>query len=255
MHDISTKWDVGLRQQEQDAALPLQLARARHLDQLRRTGTSAQCELVTGGFRSMIPFLRQRSLGAQELLAVSAQAHSPDAFGIGHEYNAYVVSRGLRMLSLYHVFGIDPGVRDTIIGAEGLPYHFAYGTVQMKVFDRRCVVVEGPEVNGDRSLMLMYDREAVAAALRYVATVRRTAIRAATLREDPEQITHRQRDVAELLASGLRDDEVAVRLGVSLRTVRAEIAALMTALGAPTRFAAGVRYAYGEPTTTSGSDR
>lgn len=53
----------------------------------------------------------------------------------------------------------------------------------------------------------------------------------------------RQREIANLLAGGHTDESVARRLGVSVRTVRAEVAAIRDALGSVSRFQAGVRYA------------
>jgi DNA-binding NarL/FixJ family response regulator len=46
-----------------------------------------------------------------------------------------------------------------------------------------------------------------------------------------------------LMAAGLKDEVVARRLGLSLRTVRRRIANLMDELGADTRFQAGLEAA------------
>jgi DNA-binding CsgD family transcriptional regulator len=53
----------------------------------------------------------------------------------------------------------------------------------------------------------------------------------------------RQDVVLRLLAIGLTDDAVARRLGISVRTVRNDVASSMTALAARSRFQAGVRAA------------
>ncbi|WP_161791312.1 helix-turn-helix transcriptional regulator [Streptacidiphilus jiangxiensis] len=52
-----------------------------------------------------------------------------------------------------------------------------------------------------------------------------------------------KRSLLELLAQGLKDEVVARRLGMSVRTCRRHIAALMQELGADSRFEAGVRAA------------
>ncbi len=49
-----------------------------------------------------------------------------------------------------------------------------------------------------------------------------------------------RRFVLQLLASGLQDEQIARRLGVSLRTIRRRVADLLTETGADTRFQAGV---------------
>lgn len=53
-------------------------------------------------------------------------------------------------------------------------------------------------------------------------------------------ITPRQRVVVELIAQGLRNREIAQRLGISLHTVRRHVEALLKRLGVRTRAAAAV---------------
>jgi DNA-binding CsgD family transcriptional regulator len=52
-----------------------------------------------------------------------------------------------------------------------------------------------------------------------------------------------RRFLLEQLAAGQVDEQIAVRLGIGLRTVRRRVADLMTELGADTRFQAGVEAA------------
>jgi len=56
----------------------------------------------------------------------------------------------------------------------------------------------------------------------------------------PLDLTPRQRVVVELIAQGLRNREIAERLGISLHTVRRHVEALLKRLGVPTRAAAAV---------------
>lgn len=56
----------------------------------------------------------------------------------------------------------------------------------------------------------------------------------------PLDITPRQRVVVELIAKGLRNREIAERLGISLHTVRRHVEALLKRLQVPTRAAAAV---------------
>lgn len=53
-------------------------------------------------------------------------------------------------------------------------------------------------------------------------------------------LTPRQRDVVEMIAQGLRNREIAERLGISLHTVRRHVEALLRRLNVPTRAAAAV---------------
>ncbi|MEU9130595.1 helix-turn-helix transcriptional regulator, partial [Kitasatospora sp. NPDC048540] len=49
--------------------------------------------------------------------------------------------------------------------------------------------------------------------------------------------------IMELLAAGLKDESIARRLGMSLRTTRRHIADIMEELDAASRFQAGYRFA------------
>lgn len=53
-----------------------------------------------------------------------------------------------------------------------------------------------------------------------------------------------QRSIAQLMSQGLTDEAVARRLGMSVRTCRRHIAALMRSLGSVSRFQAGVQLAH-----------
>jgi ATP/maltotriose-dependent transcriptional regulator MalT len=52
---------------------------------------------------------------------------------------------------------------------------------------------------------------------------------------DPNGITDRQRQVIELIAQGLSNDEVGLQLGISPRTAKAHSDALRQKLGVPRR--------------------
>jgi DNA-binding NarL/FixJ family response regulator len=54
-----------------------------------------------------------------------------------------------------------------------------------------------------------------------------------------DELTSRQVTIGRLMATGAKDAAIARQLGLSLRTVRAEISALIAGLGARSRFQAG----------------
>lgn len=58
--------------------------------------------------------------------------------------------------------------------------------------------------------------------------------------EEAEPLVDLRRFLLEQLAEGAHDEQIARKLGISLRTVRRRVAALMTELGADSRFQAGV---------------
>jgi DNA-binding NarL/FixJ family response regulator len=71
------------------------------------------------------------------------------------------------------------------------------------------------------------------------------------VRESPEEVapgrsTAEDRRIIALLLSGLTDEAIARQLGVSYRTARRRIAALIERLGVHTRFQAGVQAALRE---------
>lgn len=68
----------------------------------------------------------------------------------------------------------------------------------------------------------------------------RVAVRVAEKKSALLDLTPRQRDVVEMIAQGLRNREIAERLGISLHTVRRHVEALLRRLNVPTRAAAAV---------------
>ncbi len=53
-------------------------------------------------------------------------------------------------------------------------------------------------------------------------------------------LTHRQREVSELLRNGLQNREIARRLGISVHTVRRHVESVLSRLDVPTRTSAAV---------------
>jgi DNA-binding CsgD family transcriptional regulator len=234
-----------VRQQVWDASLRLQVVRARFCDEWlagRRQGVEVR---VFGrdslGLRD---WLHDLCWDCVELTAVtSTQCQSVESFAPSHKLNQVLVERGVRMTSFFDITGGTDAMTEFLIAAEEMPYHLAYGPIQLKVFDGERVVVEGPIVDGQRSLMMIGGLEAVNAAGQYLRAVRETAVRASELAEPEADLTSRQQVIAELLCEGCTDDQIAERIGLSVRSVRYEVARLLEALQVRTRFAAGVRYA------------
>jgi DNA-binding CsgD family transcriptional regulator len=56
-------------------------------------------------------------------------------------------------------------------------------------------------------------------------------------------LSHREHELLALLSAGCTDESAAARLGISVRTVRRMMAAIMTRLGARSRFQAGLKAA------------
>lgn len=109
------------------------------------------------------------------------------------------------------------------------------------VIDRRVVIMAGDLAHGERSFSVVWAAEVVAA----VRSLFDVAWRAATDLADYDRELAELRVLAPriltLLGSGCKDETAARTLALSVRTYRRRVAELMTALGATSRFQAGVR--------------
>lgn len=155
--------------------------------------------------------------------------------------NRACLASGLDMRSVWDEGGLDPIVRRLLECEDDPSYHFSTAPVEMKIIDRKAVMLHGPLLDGQPSVMLVRRSEVMAAAVRYWHAVWALAHRAVDDALDPVAMTKRQRQIVELLARDECDDSIAALLGVSVRTVRSDIAALMQELGVRSRFAAGMR--------------
>ncbi len=152
-----------------------------------------------------------------------------------------LVAGGLRMTSIYDADGSSPEAR-TLLACESLgTYLLSVAPVQLKIIDRTHVLLQGPLLDDHATVMAVRSRTCVDAAWRYWEAVRQIAF---PVRESVAlvgDLTDRQRQVAALMSTGIGDDAIAVALGVSVRTVRSDVAGMLEALGVQSRFAAGVR--------------
>jgi DNA-binding CsgD family transcriptional regulator len=230
------------RQRILDAAMPLLVIRARlcadragdrHGVEVERFGSAAHAQERVAEL-CRVP---------DELIAVTQLA------GLDHttypeimRRNESAVQRGQRMTSLFDITGAPLATAERLLNARHMPYYFGFGPVRLKVFDRRTVLVDGPPTIETPSIMLISRPDAVAAALGYVKVVRSYSVAVGDLVRDPVDLNRREHAIARLLAEGASDSAIARTLSISVRTVRADVAALSEALGASTRFAAGVKY-------------
>lgn len=230
------------RQRILDAAMPLLVIRARlcadrsgdrHGVEVERFGNPAQAQERVAEL-CRVP---------DDLVAVTQLA------GLDHttyaemaQRNERAVRNGQRMTSLFDITGGSLSTAESLLNARHMPYYFGFGPVRLKVFDGRTVLVDGPPTIETPSIMLISRPDAVAAALGYVKVVKSYSVAVGDLAQNPVDLTRRQHATARLLASGNSDKEIARILAVSVRTVRADVAALSEALGVGTRFAAGVKY-------------
>ncbi|MFD7307278.1 hypothetical protein [Promicromonospora sp. NPDC059942] len=155
--------------------------------------------------------------------------------------NAHFVEHGLRMVSVWNHSGVDPEARLMLSGEDPALYYFGFAPVQMKIIDGTSVLLDGPSLRGDRTVIEVRDDACLRAARSYwdavVATMYPCDAETAALVD----LSVRQRRIVTLMITSSSDDQIARKLGVSVRTVRADIAAVLDLLDAPTRFVAGLR--------------
>lgn len=242
---VSLNLDGANRQRVRDAALPVEMLRANILPGVAdgRMPDAVVAQFPVGS-AEMIAWVVDRCRKVDELLSVSHAHGKIERYRPSFAANRELVERGVRMLSLFDVAALSDSVAELIIDSPGMPYYFAYGPIPIKVFDRKSVMLEGPVVAGTQSVMVVSRPDVTAAALRYVKTVKEFAVPAQTFATGSVKgLTQRQHAIAKLLSDNLTDEAIAELLGVSVRTVRHDVARLLESLGASTRFSAGLRYA------------
>ncbi|MFJ4779289.1 LuxR C-terminal-related transcriptional regulator [Streptomyces sp. NPDC088762] len=117
---------------------------------------------------------------------------------------------------------------------------------RLLVFDRTTAVVPIDPENSRLGALCTSAPGIVAALVILFEQTWETAVPlgAARKRAPEEGITREERELLKLLASGMTDEAAGKRLGVSLRTVRRQMSALMERLEATSRFEAGLKAAH-----------
>jgi DNA-binding CsgD family transcriptional regulator len=217
--------------------------------QMRRSEAAAAAdrdELTTGevvavGTAGAHEWLHTQGATWRENLSVRPGA-STTQLRAGLPVNRAFLSTGAQMVSVFDYQGLDTEGRILLANEPVGDYLFGRAPVQMKIIDRRFVILDGPTIDGSMSLMTVHSGPCLEAAWRYWDAVVASAVPVQDAGiSDLGLLTARQRQVVALMASDLGDDAIAASLGVSVRTVRSEVAAILAALGVKSRFAAGVR--------------
>lgn len=223
-----------------DAAAVLQMRRT-EAAALAARGELADGEVVAVGTAAANDWLHSESTSWHENLSVRPTA-STSHLRASLPINRARTESGIRMVSVFDYHGLDTDARLLLANEPNGDYLFSKAPVQMKIVDRRFVILEGPVIDGSMSLMTISSRAGMDAAWRYWDAVVAAAVPVEDAGiSDLAHLTRRQRQVVALMAADLGDEAIAASLGVSVRTVRTEVAAVLAALGVKSRFAAGVR--------------
>ena len=216
--------------------------------QVRRSETAAlvaqrelpDVEIVERGYDRINRWFLEQSAGWRELLSVRPSGTTV-RLRASLPNNRAQVKRGLRMVSIFDVYGLEPEARVLLANEPVGTYLLSATPVQMKIVDRRFVLLQGPEVDGEPSVMAVSSGRCLDAAWRYWEAAVNSSFPAGDGMTTLGDLTPRQRQVVALMSTGLGDDAIADSLGVSVRTVRSDVAVVLDALGVRTRFAAGIR--------------
>ncbi|MEV7423357.1 MULTISPECIES: helix-turn-helix transcriptional regulator [unclassified Streptomyces] len=163
--------------------------------------------------------------------------------------NERALARGVRFRSIY----IDSVLRDRVTRSHArwmAEHHCEVRTapslpMRLLIVDTTAAVVSGLPGQGTGATLLFRNR-LVVLAMRALFEAHwdhasRFPQEAAPHESALDEITPQERRLLELLAEGLTDSTVARSLGISVRTERRKLAALMERLGVSSRFAAGVQ--------------
>lgn len=195
------------------------------------------------------------ALGAKEdMVAFLSGDFTPEALEESRDAMAVLLERGVRLRVLYLQSNVmDPDVREYVwwLTLEGalvksvtrLPARFVLVDDSLAVvasntpgFTGEGVLVRAPEVIAALSELFetYWERS---------GSISASAAGGAVLEETPAPITRQEQNVLTLLARGMKDEEIAAHLGISVRTVARTVNQLYEHTGSRTRFHLGVKAA------------
>ena len=193
--------------------------------------------------------LNQASEGCREEMLTSQPGgnRAPEALQEALARDTLLLQRGIRMRTLYQHTARFNGPSQAYVatasalGAEYRTAHQLFGRLIM--FDREVAFV--PDHNGTWGAVAIREPSVVHYLYRIFERAWDEAQPYSEASTEGLEIVARDidRTILRLLAAGVKDETIARRLGMSLRTVRKHIADIMEGFGAQSRFQAGVRAA------------
>lgn len=223
-------------------------------DGQQRHPTTESVELLDGD--AILQAVREWSHRVQrEVLEMDpATRYSPEQLAAARDRDRDALERGVRLRRLhsrssrghpatahYHAEAAQHGVQVRFIGDVPM---------RMIVFDRGAGLVPTHPSGNGKSALLLRGEALTACLLLSFEQLWATAEPAIGVAEPPSgqpgsiEPTDLDRTLLKLMRMGIKDEAIARRLKVSVRTVRRQIADLMTRLEAGTRFEAGVQAAF-----------
>ncbi|KJS57835.1 helix-turn-helix transcriptional regulator [Streptomyces rubellomurinus] len=190
-----------------------------------------------------------KELQGECLAVMPGGGRSKESLDASRPLDAEALGRGVTLMTLYQ----DSVRNDPATLAYAQWMTDAGGQVRtapvlpprVLVFDRQVAVLPIDPKNTRRGALCTREQGIVAALLAMFEQAWDTAVPlgADRLREADTGLNPTEKELLKLLATGLTDEAASKRLGVSLRTVRRQMAALMERLDATSRFEAGLKAA------------
>lgn len=236
VHRISAV-DADRREAIQDAAAVLQLTRSRIAAALQK-GHQLDATVIGSG-SEVNRWMLEAARTWRENLSVRPGA-SLKGLRISIPNNRACVAGGQQMISIFDD-RISATAKMLLAGETNPRYLLSWAPVQMKIVNREFVLLQGPKIAGQNSVMAVRAANCLKAALQYWTVIYDAAYACGSEVAGIAELSPRQQQIAALLSDDAHDEAIAHVLGISVRTVRSDIAALMAALGVRSRFAAGQR--------------
>ncbi|MEU4113438.1 helix-turn-helix transcriptional regulator [Kitasatospora sp. NPDC028055] len=190
-----------------------------------------------------------KELQGECLAVMPGGGRSQESLDASRPLDAEALGRGVALMTLYQ----DSVRNDPATLAYAQWMTDAGGQVRtapvlpprMLVFDRQVAVLPIDPTDTRRGALCTREEGIVAALLALFQQAWDTAVPlgADRQRETDTGLNPTEKELLKLLATGLTDEAAGKRLGVSLRTVRRQMAALMERLDATSRFEAGLKAA------------
>jgi len=188
--------------------------------------------------------IRRLLLPAREVQAMFPEI-SLDTCLASHRTDGLLVAHGVKMRTIVDPRGATTEALEYLErNANGEDIRLGSVPMQLKVIDRRAAVVAGPQIDDQPTALLCQRPSLVAAAIEVFDEVYRGGSEPSLAHPGWSRLTERQRAVASLMAQSHKDPEIAAELGISLRTVRSDVARMMSMMGAADRFGLGLRLGY-----------
>jgi len=227
---------------------PDNLGRMDRMSELMDHSSTGQMERNGAGEMDRISILVERLVAiAKHEVVLLVPRYAPGGFEFSRHVASAAIRRGATLRSLWclELLSLPPVLAHArwLGTRQAVPRALDRVPVRAMIVDRVVAVVVDETLHARRvwAFAPVESLHRLAGRLWDRAADVRAAGSAVPVLEPESQ--PRGETVLRLLAEGLTDDAMARRIGVSVRTVRTEVASLMTSLDARSRFQAGLRAA------------